>query len=87
MLPSGSPSKCLFELSISVAILSMAIICADHADVMLYWTVATFQTASSNGVVGRDSRNSFSSANQDARMPSCFWKSLWLKASSFSQMV
>ena len=58
-----------------------------YTDVIVYRTVATFQTANSNGVDGRDSRNSFSLAKQEAQLPSRFWKELWLKASSFSWIV
>lgn len=51
----------------------------------LNWTVACLQSASSKRVAGSGVRNGFSSSrNKLIRLPSFFWKSLWLNSSSFS---
>ena len=55
-----------------------------HTDVVAGATVATYQDANSNGLDGNGHRNGRSSAKLLVRLPSRFWKGLWLKASKRS---
>jgi len=48
---------------------------------------ATFQVANSKGLCGRGRRKGLSSAKLLARLPSLFWKGMWLNVSRRSQIA